>query len=294
MDSIELIRGYLIEIDSKQWLLFALFPMFLAVAAAEAWHYKGTDIYKLKDSLASVTLGGAYLCFEVLLYALFVWTIFDWVYQFRLITVNINVFTFLLLYILVDILFYFYHFTAHKVRYFWAGHIVHHASEHMNFTTAMRQSALYPLSFIWAFFLPLTFLGFEREWVFFALALNLAYQYFIHTQWVGKLPQVLELILNTPSHHRVHHGRNERYIDKNFAGTFIVWDRIFGTFVEEDPNEKSEYGITRQVHSYNPVWLTMHEWVDMFKDVAQPGPWRVKLKHIWGAPEWQRESKVSE
>lgn len=290
MDLIELLRSYLLEVDTKQWLLFALFPLFLIVAAAEAWHYKRSDIYKLKDSLASITLGGAYLLFEVILYGLFVWAIFDWVYQFKLMTININVFSFLLLYILVDFFFYLYHFTAHKVRYFWAGHVVHHASEHMNFTTAMRQSALYPLSCIWAFFLPVTIIGFEREWVFFALALNLAYQYFLHTQWVDKFPSVIELIFNTPSHHRVHHGRNDRYIDRNFAGTFIIWDRMFGTFTEEDPLEKPDYGITRQIYSYNPVRLTMHEWADMYADISKPGPWHLKLKHLWASPEWRRDS----
>ncbi len=288
MEILEILRGYLLELDAKQLLLFGLFPVFMLIAALEALHFRRTDIYKLEDSFASLCLGGAYLCFELLLYALFVWTIFDWVHQFRLMTIRITPMSFLILYLLVDLLFYLYHFTAHKVRYFWAGHVVHHASEHMNFTTAMRQSALYPLSFVWGFFLPLAWLGFERDWIFFALALNLAYQFFLHTQWINKLPGIVEFFLNTPSHHRVHHGRNDIYIDRNFGGTLIIWDRIFGTFTEEKTTENPDYGITRQIYSYNPIQLTLHEWTDMFRDMSQPGPLLLRLKHVWANPEWQR------
>lgn len=289
MSGVDDILHQLTLIDAKQWLLFALFPLFLLAAIIEYWHSRGTDTYLLKDSAASITLGAAYLIFELALYALFVWSIYDGCYQYRLFTVDISLLSFVVLYIAVDFLFYLYHRTAHRVRWFWASHCVHHASQYMNFTTAMRQSALYPLSAIWAFFLPLTFLGFEREWIFFALALNLAYQYFVHTQWVVKTPRVIEWIFNTPSHHRVHHGTNPAYIDRNYGGTFIVFDRLLGTFTEEDPEDKPVYGITRQVHSFNPVWLTLHEWVDMFNDVSKPGPLFQRLKHLWKPPEWQRE-----
>ena len=285
---LDALTAYVAGIDPKQWLLFVLFPFFVAAAAFEAWRFRGTSIYKWQDSLASMALGTSYLVFEVLLYALFVWNIYDWCYQFRLTTIEITPLSFVALYLLIELFFWIYHFTAHKVRFFWATHCVHHASEHMNFTTAMRQSALYPLAAVWAFFLPLTFLGYSREWIFFTLACNLAYQYFIHTQWVDKLPAPIEWIFNTPSHHRVHHGRNDRYIDKNFGGTLIVFDRLFGTFQAEDPEEKPEFGITRQVYSYNPVTLTLHEWRDMLRDVLRPGPWAQRIKHLWAGPEWTR------
>jgi sterol desaturase/sphingolipid hydroxylase (fatty acid hydroxylase superfamily) len=281
-------------IDPKQWLLFVLFPVFLLVAALEALHFRGKPIYALKDSAASMALGASYLILELLLYALFVWAIFDWAYQFRQQTIEMNPLSFFALYLAVDFLFYVYHRTAHRVRWFWASHCVHHASEHMNFTTAMRQSALYPLAFVWTFFLPLSLCGFQKEWIFFALALNLAYQYFLHTQWIGKLHPAIEWLFNTPSHHRVHHGRNARYIDRNYGGTLIIFDRLLGTFTEEDPHEPPDYGITRQVYSYNPVWLTVHEWVAMFGDMAQPGPLRERLKHLWMPPDWQRTTSLLE
>jgi len=214
-----------------------------------------------------------------------------WVHQFRLMDIAITPLSFVLLFVLVDFLFYVYHVyhvTAHKVRWFWATHVVHHASKHMNFTTAGRQSTLYAFSGLFAFFLPAVVLGFEPAWVLFALATNLSYQWFIHTQWIKKLPRPIEFIFNTPSHHRVHHGRNPEYIDRNFGGTFIIWDRLFGTFVEEREDLPPEYGITRQIHSYNPITLTLHEFIALFRDMAKPGPLWLRLKHLWATPERER------
>ena len=272
--------------DWKQLVLVAMMPVFFLTIVIEAWRYRGTGIYNLKDSLASVTLGSSYVLLEVIIEAFFVYTAMDWLNGHRLMDIPMNGWTFLLLFVLVDLLFYVYHRTSHKVRWFWATHVVHHASEHMNFTTAARQSTLYAFSGAFVFFMPLPLLGFDPQWVLFALALNLSYQWFIHTQWIKKLPRSIEFIFNTPSHHRVHHGRNPEYIDTNFGGTLIIWDRLFGTFVEEREDLPPEYGITRQVYSYNPVWL--HEFVDLFHDMARPGPLWLRLKHLWATPEWQR------
>lgn len=274
--------------DAKQLLLVSMMPVFLLTIVAEYWRFRHTDIYDLKDSLASMTLGSSYVLLEVVIYALFVYHLMAWGYSHRLMDIPINGWTFALLFILVDLLFYAYHRTSHRVRWFWATHVVHHASEHMNFTTAARQSTLYAFSGAFLFFLPVAFMGFAPEWGLFALALNLSYQWFLHTQWIRKLPRPIEFIFNTPSHHRVHHGRNEEYIDRNFGGTLIIWDRLFGTFVEEREDLPPEYGITRQVYSYNPVWLTLHEWVDLARDMARPGPLWQRLAHLWMPPEWQR------
>lgn len=274
--------------DAKALFLVAMLPIFALTIVLEAWRFRGTDIYSLKDSVASMTLGASYVLLEVVVNALFVYAVLDWVYSYRVMTISMNAWTFLLLFVLVDFLFYVYHYTAHKVRWFWATHVVHHASEHMNFTTAGRQSTLYAFSGLFLFFLPAALLGFAPEWGLFALAVNLSYQWFIHTQWVKKLPRVIEFIFNTPSHHRVHHGRNPEYIDRNFGGTLIIWDRLFGTFVEEREDLPPEYGITRQIHSYNPVTLTLHEFIALFRDMAKPGPLWLRLKHLWATPEWQR------
>ena len=158
----------------------------------------------------------------------------------------------------------------------------------MNFTTASRQSALYFFAGYWVFYIPLVWLGYEPVWVLFMYSLNLAYQFFIHTQWIPKLHPWIEFIFDTPSNHRAHHGRNARYIDRNYGGVLIIFDRMFGTYAEEVDEDPVDYGITRQVHSYNPIWLNLHEWVDMFRDVMKPGPLWLRLKHLWMPPEWVR------
>ncbi|MCC1495871.1 sterol desaturase family protein [Alcanivorax sp. 1008] len=288
MDPIEFAIAAYQAADPKQLILVAMLPLFSLTVVLEAWRFRHTDIYSLKDSAASMALGVGYVLLEVVVNALFVFTVLNWVYQYRLMTIEITPLTFIGLYLLIDLLFYGYHVVAHKVRWFWATHVVHHASEHMNFTTAGRQSILYAFSGLFMFFTPAILLGFDPVWTMFALALNLSYQWFIHTQWVYKLPRPIEFIFNTPSHHRVHHGRNPEYIDRNFAGTLIIWDRLFGTFVEEREDLPPEYGITRPIHSYNPVTLTLHEFIAMFRDVGRPGTLWLRLKHLWAGPEWQR------
>ena len=149
----------------------------------------------------------------------------------------------------------------------WAAHVVHHSSEGMNFSTAFRQSLMYPLAGMWLFWLPLIVIGFDPKWVVFVVLLNLGLQFFVHTQWIKRLGW-LEWVFNTPSHHRVHHGRNSQYIDKNYAGVLIVWDRIFGTF--EPEVETVRYGISKPVESFNPITVTFAEWKDMWRDVFAP------------------------
>ena len=193
-----------------------------------------------------------------------------------------------LLFLSLEFCYYWFHRASHRMRWFWSAHVAHHSSTLMNFSTAMRQSAIYSIVGNWLFYVPLALLGFEPIWVFFMLTVNLAYQYFIHTQWVGKLHPAIEFVFNTPSHHRVHHGRNPGYIDRNYGGTLIVWDRLFGTFVDENAQDPPEYGITRPVRSSNLIVLWTHEYVDLFRDMAQPGGLLSRLTHLWKPPEWQR------
>jgi sterol desaturase/sphingolipid hydroxylase (fatty acid hydroxylase superfamily) len=276
--------------EAKDWLLLALAPVFAVTLLAE-WLAlrKRAGIYKLSDSMASMNLGGIYLTLDLLLLTFFVVPLYYWAYGHRVATIPINGWTFAALYVAVDFSFYVFHRASHRIRWFWCAHVVHHASEHMNFTTAMRQSIFYNVAGQWLFYIPLVFIGFEPVWVVFALSLNLGYQFFLHTQWVNQLPAPIEFIFNTPSHHRAHHGRNPVYIDRNYGGTLIVWDRLFGTFVPEDVQQHPvDYGIVRQVRSNNPLWLNLHEWVDMFADALRPGPLSQRFKHLWAPPEWGR------
>lgn len=279
--------------DPRDWLLMALSPLFLAFVLTEAWRFRRTGIYAWRDSLASLSVGGLYLAVDVVVLALAVIPAMSWVYEHRVATWAITPLSFVALYLGVEFCYYWFHRASHRIRWFWCAHVVHHGSEHMNFTTAMRQSVFYPFAGNWIFYLPMVWIGFEPRWVIFALSLNLAYQFFVHTQWVGKLPRWVEFIFNTPSHHRAHHGRNPRYIDRNYGGTLIVFDRLFGTFVEEDAvADPPDYGLVRPVRSYSPVTLNTHEWADMLRDMAAPGPWAQRLKHLWAPPEWQRPGSV--
>jgi sterol desaturase/sphingolipid hydroxylase (fatty acid hydroxylase superfamily) len=196
------------------------------------------------------------------------------------------------LFLLVDLAFYCWHRAAHRVRWFWCAHVTHHSSERMNFSTAMRQNATVVFNGTWLFYLPLAFLGFNPGWIGACAALSLVYQFFIHSTLVPKLHPLIEFILNTPSHHRAHHGRNPRYIDRNFGGVFIFWDRLLNTFVEESAAEPVEYGIIRQIYTRNIFVSWLHEYRDMLRDVLQPGPWSQRLKHLWKPPEWSRAAET--
>src|SRR3989344_1212492 len=280
------------HVDWRDAFLMLLSPLFFAVVVAEWLRMRGEKrqgkrVYDWRDSLDSMVLGGVYTWVDVVLVLVFVLPAMNWLYaHHRLASIELTPLSFAALYLGVEFCYYWFHRASHRIRWFWCAHVVHHGSEHMNFTAAMRQSWLYSFAGNWLFYLPMVWIGFEPKAVLLALSFNLAYQFFVHTQWVGNLHPLIELVFNTPSHHRAHHGRNERYIDKNYGGTLIVFDRLFGTFVEE--TEAVDYGLVRQVHTHNPLWLTLHEWVAMFRDVMRPGPLGLRLKHIWAPPEWER------
>ncbi|MBX9792154.1 MAG: sterol desaturase family protein [Pirellulales bacterium] len=179
----------------------------------------------------------------------------------------------------VDFGFYWFHRFAHEWAAPWAAHVVHHQSEEYNLAVALRQSAL-ESCFAWIFYLPLALLGFPPLWYISMAAINLLYQFWIHTRVIGKLGP-LEWVFNTPSHHRVHHGRNLKYLDKNYAGMFIIWDRLFGTFQAEE--EEVVYGITKPLASWNPLWANVQMWAHLGRLAWQAPYWSDKLR-IWFMP----------
>ena len=183
----------------------------------------------------------------------------------------------------VDFCYYWFHRTSHEVNAVWAAHVVHHQSEEYNLTVALRQSAL-QASFAWVFYLPLAWLGFPPLMFLTLSAFNTLYQFWIHTRTIGKLG-ALEGFLNTPSNHRVHHGRNPKYIDRNHGGTLIIWDRLFGTYVPED--EEPVYGITAPVQSWNPLWANFHEWVRLLRLARAMPRWSDRLRLFLKPPGWR-------
>jgi len=182
----------------------------------------------------------------------------------------------LALFLGVDLAYYWFHRIAHEWNAPWAGHVVHHSSEEYNLTVALRQGALQS-AFSWVFYLPLALLGFPPLWFLAMSAFDTLYQFWIHTRVIGRLGP-LERVLNTPSHHRVHHARNPQYLDKNYAGALIIWDRMFGTF--EPEREAPVYGLTKPLNSWNPIWANLHMWADLWRDMRQAPRWRDGVR-VW-------------
>ena len=187
-----------------------------------------------------------------------------------------------------DLAYYWFHRSAHRVRWFWASHVNHHSSQHYNLSTALRQSWTGFVALAFVFRLPLALAGFEPGMILICGGMNLIYQFWIHTEAIARLPRWFEWVMNTPAHHRVHHAVNPRYLDRNYAGTFIIWDRMFGTFTPEDGSDAIQYGIVRQLGSFNLLTAAFHEWLAIARDVAR-APWRHKLGYIWREPGWSHD-----
>lgn len=280
-------------VDWKQIILIGLSPIFLLAVAIE-WlgmrkRAAQAGNFRIQDILTNLNLGASYQAFELVVHALLLMAVMHWVYDHRFFNVPFNAVTALPLFILVEFFYYWFHRTSHRVRWFWCAHVVHHSGQHMSLSTAMRQSMLYSLTGYWVFFLPLMLIGLSPELTLSLYAVDLAYQFFVHTEVVRRMPAWYEYVFVTPSHHRVHHGRNPQYMDKNFGGVLILFDRWFGTFKEEV--EPVDYGIPHQINSNNILTLNLHEFAAMVRDMLQPGPLWLRLKHVWAPPEWTRPSQ---
>ncbi len=295
MPAMQLLHDWIIAsfgpaVDWKTVFLAGMSPIFLLTFFIEwdVMRRRGrASQFDLREIVANVSLGAAYQVAEGIMAVLFVGAIFLGVYQHRLFDIPVNAWTIVPIFIAVEFCYYGFHRSSHRVRWFWTAHVPHHSGEVMNFTTAMRQSILNAFVGIFIFYLPLAWLGIPPAVIGFLIAVDLAYQYFVHTESIGRLPAWYEYIFDTPSNHRVHHGRNPQYIDKNYGGVLIIFDRWFGTYEKEV--EKVEYGIVNQVKSHNFLILNVHEFVDMIRDVLAPGPLWERLKHLWMPPEWTRK-----
>lgn len=266
-------------------ILYAI-PAFIALMALEvAWAKRrlasGASVvgYELKDSAASLTMGLGSLGIGVVAAFLRV-PFFAWLYEHRFLDLGSAWWSWILLLFAEDCCYYWFHRLHHEVRVLWAAHVVHHSSQHYNLSTALRQPWVTPFTgpIFWA---PLPLLGFSPAMVLIAQSWSLLYQFWLHTEAVGKLGP-LEWVLNTPSHHRVHHGTNPEYLDKNHGGIFIIWDRLFGTFAEE--RDRVVYGITKNLESFSPITIAVHELRAMGRDlVASRGP-RDAWRAVFGRP----------
>ncbi|MCW3480740.1 sterol desaturase family protein [Neisseriaceae bacterium JH1-16] len=270
-----------------QLILLALAPVFVGCIAWEMvwWHRRGDDtVYRWRDTLCNTGLALLHQGADKLAW-LFVIPIYAWVYNhWRIHSFDSSWTSLVALFLVQDFLYYWFHRMSHRVRWLWAAHSVHHSSEHMNLSTAFRQSLMYPIAGMWLFWLPMAWLGFQPALIVAIVLLNLAFQFFVHTQAIPKLGP-LERLLNTPSIHRVHHARNAKYIDRNYAGVLVIWDRLFGSYVEEDPTEPCDYGTVKRVVSFNPLTVTFSEWRGMFSETFHAKTWNDRIKLLFAPPE---------
>lgn len=240
-------------------------------------------LYRLNDAFANIGCGITQQI-SGLLFKIMVVAAYQFVYEyFSIFHIPVNAWTIALLFVLADFCYYWAHRMSHEVNLFWGGHVVHHQSEDYNLSVALRQGS-FQVIWTFIFYLPLAFIGFDTLTFVTVSAFVTLYQFWIHTETIGKLGW-LEYIFNTPSHHRVHHGRDPKYIDKNHAGVFIIWDRLFNTFQKEE--ERPTYGVTQPVDTWNPVWANIKPYASMVQQIRATPRWADRLKVLYKKPGWR-------
>ncbi len=283
-----------LALDQRQFIFMLATPFFIITTLWEYLYIRHDPLrMDTAEAIRNFMLGAGYQITELLFAGILAFPVYALAYQHRLFNIALNIWSGLLLFVLTDLCFYIMHRLSHRVRWFWCAHVTHHSSERMNFSTAMRQNATNIFNGGWLFYVPLAWLGFNPVWIGVCYALSLVYQFFIHSTLIPRLHPWIEAVMNTPQHHRVHHACNAAYIDKNYAGVFIIWDRWLGTWVEEQPDTPIKYGIYPS-YTTRSLWLSwMHEYLSMLRDIMQPGSWRQRLRHLWMPPAWQRSDPTS-
>lgn len=267
-------------------LLYAI-PVFVVSLVLEALSYRfapddGELGYERRDTRTSLSMGAGYLVIAgvwklvaVAAYAA-VYRAAPWHLSAR------NPWTWVALFVADDLAFYAYHRSHHEIRILWASHVVHHSSQRYNLSTALRQTWT-PMSFL-PFWLPLAALGLAPWLILLQQSISLIYQFFLHTERVDRLPAPVEWLFNTPSHHRVHHGSNQQYLDRNYGGILIVWDRLFGTFTPE--GDRVTYGLTKNLDTFVPVRVAFHEYAAIWRDLRAAPRWTDRARYLVRRPGW--------
>ncbi|CAN5505994.1 sterol desaturase family protein [soil metagenome] len=258
-------------------------PFFALMIALEAFwsRRKGSDEYAdRKDTWSNILHGFMSVVFGAL-FGFFTGYIYIYAYEIAPFKFPADAWwTWVLLFFVDDLAYYVFHRASHESRFLWNFHVVHHSSEHYNLSVAVRQSWFGGLAH-WVFYAPIMLFGFA-PWMFaITHGFNLIYQFWIHTRFINRLGW-FENIINTPSHHRVHHGVNNPYLDKNYGGIFIIWDRLFGSYVTE--TEEPRYGIIKPIRSYNPLWVNTHAWFEMFAEMKARKSLVSRVKCIFASP----------
>ncbi|HLP49434.1 MAG TPA: sterol desaturase family protein [Chitinophagales bacterium] len=266
-------------------LIIYAIPVFFLLIGIELLIAKMRHLsyYRMNDAVANLSCGiGSQI--SGIFTKTFTFIGYTWLYQHSIWKIEDNALTFILLFIGVDFFYYWFHRLAHEISFLWGSHIVHHQSEEYNLTVALRQAWLQG-AFSWVFYLPLAVVGFSPATFITIASLQTLYQFWIHTKLIGKMHPAFEYVFNTPSHHRVHHGVNPKYIDKNHGGTLIIFDRWFNTFQPEE--EEVVYGITKQTNSWNPLWVNFEYWIDLFRQAFKVSNIKNFFLMMFKAPGWK-------
>jgi len=273
-------------------LIHLAIPAFLLLMLLEAiaGALLRRDLYELKDAAASVAMGIGNV-FVDLVGKVMLFAVLTFLHRFAIFHIGYQWWVWILLFFGDEFSYYWFHRVSHGCRLFWASHVVHHSSQRYNLSTALRQTWTGSL-FSYIFWLWLPIVGFAPAMILTMKAVSLLYQFWIHTEVVRSLGP-LETVLNTPSHHRVHHGSNPQYIDRNHGGTLIIWDKLFRSFEPEDPRDPPRFGLTRNIDTYNPIRIAFHEWFEMFRDVWLAPGWRNKFLYVFGKPCWRHDASAS-
>lgn len=266
-------------------------PFFILTLVAELSIsiYGKRKFYTKNDTLASLSMGIGSIVSTLLMKGV-KFGVFTFLYTYRIVEIPVLWWGLVLLILADDLTYYWFHRISHRMRYFWASHVVHHSSQHYNLSTALRQTWTGELSGSFMFYAWMPLVGFEPIWILTAQSTSLIYQYWIHTETIHRLPRWIEFFFNTPSHHRVHHGSDLKYLDMNYAGILIIWDKVFGTFIKETTTPK--YGLVKNIDTYNPARIAFIEWGAVIKDVWHAPGLSNKLGYVFGPPGWSHDGST--
>ena len=278
----------------EQWILLISTPIYILVILAEIIlsNIQYRKFYSVKETILNVYLsilnGGIDVLFRVIYVGVLLWF-----YEHRIIeSWNNALLYWIAIFIAEDFMYYWEHRFDHQIRLFWAVHVTHHSSEEFNLTTGFRSSVFQPL-YRFIYFIPLAILGFSPLDIIFVYAATQIYGILVHTQYIDKMPSWFEAVFVSPSHHRVHHASNIRYLDRNMGMVLIIWDKLFGTFEKENKVENIVYGLTKPLEQrYHPIKIVTHEWQSIWNDLKRPVGFKTKLKYLFMPPGWSHDGST--
>lgn len=272
-------------------LILISVPIYAIVIGAEIlysyFHHK--YLYTTKGLFANIYLSALNFTLDILIRGVCL-LVLNFFYQFKFFEIHQVVLYWVVLVLAEDFMYYWLHRVDHYCRLFWAVHVTHHSSEEFNLTVGFRSSVFQPL-YRFIYFVPLAFMGFNGIDIMFVYSATQIFGILVNTQTIKKMG-VLEYIIVTPSHHRVHHGTNVKYLDKNMGMLLIVWDKLFGTFQPEEENEPVKFGLTKNIKTYNPITMVFHEWKNIFEDLKKGNSFKDKFMYVFGPPGWSHDGST--